>query len=46
MDEIEGIAFTPDGFLIHLSSRLRSRSLEQLRSVLHLAERIEQAISS
>ena len=45
IDEIEGIAFQPDGFLIHLNSRLGSRSLERLRGLLHLAEQIEQHIA-
>jgi hypothetical protein len=46
IDEVDGIAFSPEGFLIHLSPELRSRSREQLRSVIELAERIEQAAAA
>lgn len=46
LDELEGISFTPEGFLIHLSSRLRARSLEQLRQVLQFGERVERVIAS
>jgi hypothetical protein len=45
IEQVEGVAFAPDSFLIHLSAGLRSRSVEQLRQILEFAGRIEQEIA-